>query len=190
MKLKIQKTDRILILGRSGSGKTTLAKEIVKRNRAYPFFILDPLGVYSDLADLSNVAWFIVDPQDEARISKIIERGLSIGAMFVIDEFHSFNYGKYKSMRFLILAGRNLGSGWIAISQFPSLIHKSVVGNANLSFIFSIHEKNATEYITHTYEISKEELAELSGYEFYIAEYEKILRNSRGKPIKFILQLQ
>ena len=189
MKLKIAKTDRILILGRSGSGKTTLAKEIVRKNKAYPFFILDPLGVYSDLESLPNVAWFIVDPQDEAKISKIIERGLSIGAMFVIDEFHSFNYGKYKSLRFLILAGRNLGSGWIAISQFPSLIHKSVVGNANLSFIFSIYEKNAVEYITHTYEITKEELLKLSGYEFYIAEYEKILRDSRGRAKKFILEL-
>jgi len=189
MKLKIQKTDRILALGRSGSGKTTLAKEIVRKNRAYPFFILDPLGVYSDLADEKNVAWFLVDPQDEAKISKIIEKGLSIGAMFVIDEFHSFNYGKYKSLRFLILAGRNLGSGWIAISQFPSLIHKSVIGNANLSFIFSIYEKNAVEYLTHTYEITREEILDLSGYEFYISSYEKILRNERGKPIKFILSI-
>lgn len=38
MRIKIERTDRIFIVGRSGSGKTTLAREIIKRNKAYNFF--------------------------------------------------------------------------------------------------------------------------------------------------------
>jgi len=186
MKFRLENTDRIFIEGRSGSGKTTLAKEIIKNNQDKNFFIVDVLGIYSDLQYLPNTAIFFIDPLDEQKLNKIIAKGLEIGAFFVIDEFHSFPYGKYKSLRFLILAGRNRGSGWLAISQFPALIPKSVVGNANYSFLFANYEKNAIKYLTETYEISKEELHQLKGHEFYFANYSEIIRKN-GKPIKFSL---
>lgn len=138
---------------------------------------------------MDNVAVFEIDPLDEQKLGKIINKGIEHGVFFVIDEFHSYPYSKYKSLRFLILAGRNRGCGWIGITQFTSLVPKSVIGNANLSFLFSIHEKNAIEYLVRTYEISREEILSLEGHEFYISEYEKVIRDKEGKAKKFILSI-
>lgn len=162
---------------------------MLKEIRHINFFVLDILGIYTDLDALNNVAVFEIDPLDEEKLGKIINIGIQNGVFFVIDEFHAFPFSKYKALRYLILAGRNKGSGWLAITQFPSLVPKAVIGNANLSFLFSIHEKNAIEYLVRTYEISREELMSLDSHEFYIAEYEKVLRDKSGKPKKFILQI-
>jgi len=187
LKLKIQRDDRIFISGRSGSGKTYLAKEIVRKNKAYKFVIIDILGNYQDLAKQENVYHFVIDPLDEETLNRIIKAGLSESAFFVIDEFHSFPFLKYKNLRYLILVGRNYGSGWLAITQFPALVPKSVIGNANLSFIFANYEKNVVKYLSSTYDISEEELRALQGHEFYIAHYSDVMRDSENRPIKFIL---
>jgi len=187
MKLKIERTDRIFVSGRSGTGKTYLAKEIVRKNQAYNFFILDMLGNYYDLNDLPNTAIFTIDPLDTERINKIIIKGIEIGAFFILDEMHSFPFTKYKALRFLILAGRNKGSGWLGITQFTSQIPKYVIGNANISFLFANYEKNVLKYLTETYEVTEEELRSLNGHEFYLADYSQIRRNAKGEPIKFIL---
>jgi len=187
MIFELKRDDRIFIEGRSGSGKTTLAKELIRKNQDKDFFIIDILGNYFDLDQYENTAIFMIDPLDESKLNKIIEIGLQRGAFFVIDEFHAFPFLKYKSLRFLILAGRNRGSGWIAITQFPALVPKSVIGNANISFLFSNYEKNAVKYLSSTYEVTEQEIRSLTGHYFYMANYQEIVRDENGVPVKFIL---
>lgn len=168
-----------------------MAVEICRYNPRIQFIIIDSVYAWENYRSIlpKNVHVIHIDPENESALNKIINFAFEHKAFVIIDEFHLFPYAKFGKIRELILAGGNRGVGWMGITQFTSLIPKSVIGNANKVFLFANHEFNVVQYTWETFGIEPEKIQKLKDYYFYYFKDFRFVLNNKGELQEFHLKL-
>ncbi len=183
MEITVKQTDGIFVTGMRGSGKTYASLQIAKNFKNVIY--LDPAGVYHYQYHLHS---YIVNPADKLKIKSILNYAFANHKFVVIDEADLFKFSKYEELYKLVMISRNWGCGYLAITRAPANLDKGFINNATWSFIFATYEKNAKEYLYETYtfdDINDLNLLKVEDHTFFLAHYEEIIKDEKGKPKLF-----
>jgi ABC-type polar amino acid transport system ATPase subunit len=185
--ITITKTTTMLILGMGGSGKSYLASLLAKvyEKVGIGYIALDPTGALKNTYNMKRA--IVIDSYNDEAVNKALKFAFKRKLNVIVDEIDSFKYGKSTYLRHLIMRARNWNIGWIAIARQTSKVDKTIIANADYSFIFANYELNAVQYLTHNYLVTGSELAKLKkeDHTYYIAKASEILRDKSGNPIIF-----
>jgi len=170
--IRLEKTDTILILGKRGIGKTTLAKTLIDMNGQLNYLIIDILGNYSQYKNKYKV--LNISPLETSKFDRALIFAMDKQMFTVLDEVDRFDYDSYLS--YYVNIGRNYGTGWIAIARRPANLSKDFVTNADYTFLAKTTQRRDVEFITHSYDVSVDELANLQEHEFLLFKHDDLLR--------------
>lgn len=169
LKISLDYSSGIIILGKRGAGKTTLAKFIIK-SVPYQVVILDCMGRYRDLQKYQNrIAVYPVNPYQPQTYEQILEKCYLHGNLWVvIDEIDQYPFLKAGNLQKLVNVARNWGIGYLVVSRDTAYIHKAWLRNSNYSFIFYHFEDLEVKRITRNYAVIEADIKGLKPYEFLV----------------------
>ncbi|MCW1300831.1 MAG: ATP-binding protein [Candidatus Parvarchaeota archaeon] len=161
LKIPINRTTTILIIGKKNSGKTTLAKYLVK-SLNYDFLIIDIIGNWKEFKQQYD--YLLVDPSiPDPRIWKYAMR---YGKFVIIDEAdrHKFDW----ELEHFYNISRNFGCGWLAIARRMKDLPPIVRTNSDFTFIGKTYHETDFKPILEDYYISENEIRNLKDFEFLV----------------------
>lgn len=151
MQVKLNPTDRILILGESGSGKTYLAKRLLSQARRV--IVYTPQS--DEWKEYPNrvVGWKA--EQLFQTIGKSLQAGNNILAIDDAD-LPLDRYADDDRLRYFLVAGRHRGVGWVVISRRTADLPPLFFKQANKLFLFQTNLPRDLEVYRAFYGVDKE----------------------------------
>jgi len=175
MRVEIQPTHIVVIIGKRGSGKTMLIRYLVREADFKGTIIYDGnMGKDYDKArdfphcdNVTVVKRKFTDPA----WSSFNEPARHAGKFVVIDEMDMVNHHNYGFYVEWVNTGRHWPSGGIVAARRPTRLPRDVTANADYTFLFKARETSVQRFIKDSYtdEVS-DEAARLGKYEFLIVD--------------------
>ena len=161
IKLTLNPTSSILILGKKNSGKTTLAKYIINQFK-FDYLIIDVIGNWKEYK--KQYDYLLVDPSIPS--PSIWKYAMRKSKFTVIDEAdrHQFDW----ELEHFYNVSRNFGCGWLAIARRMKDLPPIVRTNADWTFIGKTYHETDFKPILQDYYISEEELRNTGEHEFLV----------------------
>ena len=175
MKVEIEPTHIVVIIGKRGSGKTMLIRYLVREADFTNTVIYDGnLGKdYDKQRDFPNcdnvtvVKRKFTDPAWQTFNNPELHKNKYV----VIDEMDMVNHHNYGFYIEWVNTGRHWPSGGIVAARRPTRLPRDVTANADYTFLFKARETSVQRFIKDSYtdEVS-DEAARLKRYEFLIVD--------------------
>jgi hypothetical protein len=175
MKVQIEPTHLVVIIGKRGSGKTVLVRYLV-READFPNTIIydgnlgkdyDKARDFPTCENVTIVKRKFTDPAWETFNNPELHKGKYV----VIDEMDIVNHHHYGFYIEWVNTGRHWPSGGIMAARRPTRLPRDVTANADYTFLFKARESSVQRFIKDSYtdEVS-DEAARLGKYEFLIVD--------------------
>jgi len=175
MKVAIEPTHLVVIIGKRGSGKTMLIRYLVREADFTNTIIYDGnLGKdydkdrdFSQCENVTIVKRKFTDPAWESFNNPELHKGKYV----VIDEMDIVNHHHYGFYIEWVNTGRHWPSGGIMAARRPTRLPRDVTANADYTFLFKARESSVQRFLKDSYtdEVS-DEAARLGKYEFLIVD--------------------
>jgi hypothetical protein len=175
MKVGIEPTHIVVVIGKRGSGKTMLIRYLV-READFPNTVIydgnlgkdyDKERDFPRCDNVTIIKRKFTDPKWETFNNPELHKGKYV----VIDEMDMVNHHHYNFYVEWVNTGRHWPSGGVVAARRPTRLPRDVTANADYTFLFKARESSVQRFLKDSYtdEVS-DEAARLGKYEFLIVD--------------------
>lgn len=185
MKIKIDTSDKICIIGYSGAGKSTLMEFMID-SLAFDSVVIDPVSRFSKMKNIryvgkvkcknprdNKVCFKIQDEQGLETIIKTMNDNDMKEMFLIVDEIDQYTTTRklMPETSLYFQQGRNYRHGGMFSVRQVGRLNKQILSNSHYLFLFKIMNESDVEYLENITGLAlKKEILALDKHNFYIID--------------------